>query len=162
MTFTMLYEISESGTLVYAPGPVPDVRTSIYMVDWSGLMERIPFEVGNWTAWGPQLSPEGDRIVYWGPDPSGLSGGQAASRLWMYDGARQSVQPLTDAGAGDFWPIWAPDGQSVMFSSFRGGGKLDLYRVRADGTGTPEPLFSDDSDKQADSFSCKSRVLFSL
>jgi len=148
MTFTMLYEISESGTLVYAPGPVPDVRTSIYMVDRSGSMERVPLEAGSWTAWGPQLAPGADQIAYWGADASGMSGGQTVSRIWMYDVGRQSLQPITDADAGDYWPIWAPDGHSVVFGSFRGGGRLDLYSVRADGSQQVEPLFSDESDKQ--------------
>ena len=146
--FTTLYSVSESGTLVYAPGPVPDVQTSLFLVDRAGQMDRIPTEAGTWTAWGPRLSPGGNSIVYWGADPAGISGGQGSSRIWMYDVSRQSLQAVTDAGPGDFWPIWEPDGRSVVFASFRGGGSLDLYRLSADGSGAPEVLFSDDSDKQ--------------
>jgi len=146
--FTTLYSISESGTLVYAPGPVPDVQTSIYMVGPSGRMDRVPVEAGAWTAWGPRLSPGGDRIVFWGADALGISGGQASSRIWMYDIARQNLQALTDAGPGDYWPIWAPDGRSVVFGRVRGGGTQDLYRVLADGSGAPQILFSDESAKQ--------------
>jgi Tol biopolymer transport system component len=147
-TFTMLFDISAHGTLVYAPGPVPDPRTAIYSVDMSGSLERVPFEVGGWAAWGPQASPSNDRIVYWGADPSALSGGQSASRIWVYDRGRRSAQAITDANAGDFWPIWAPDGEAVVFASLRGGGSLDLYRVLSDGSAAAQPLLTDDSDKQ--------------
>ncbi len=147
--FTTLYSISESGTLVYAPGPVPDVKTSIFLVGRSGQMDRVSIEAGSWTSWGPRLSPGGDDIVFWGSDPSGMSEGQASSRIWIFDNARQSVQALTNSGPGDFWPLWAPDGRSVVFTSGRGGGGWgDLYSVRSDGSGAPEVLFSDDSDKQ--------------
>jgi serine/threonine-protein kinase len=148
ITFTMLYEISESGTLVYAPGPVPEARTAIYTVDRSGSMERVPGEAGDWTVWSPQLSPSGDRIAYWGADAAAISGGQSASRIWLYDLRRQVLQSLTEPGGGDFWPLWTPDGRSIVFVSFRGGRKTDLYGVNADGTGGPKVLFSDDADKQ--------------
>ena len=146
--FTTLYAISESGTLVYAPGPVPDVKTSLFLADRSGRMDRIPTGAGSWTVWGPRLSPVSDDIVYWGADPSGMSGGQASSRIWKYEESRQNVFALTDAGPGDFWPQWAPDGRSVVFGSFRGGSSLDLYSVLTDGSGELEVLYADDSDKQ--------------
>jgi serine/threonine-protein kinase len=146
--FTTLYSVSQSGTLVYAPGPVPDVQTSIFFVDRSGQMDRIPTEAGTWTVWGPRLSPGGDRIAFWGADPSGISGGQGSSRIWLHDSARRSLQAITDPGPGDYWPIWEPDGRSVVFASFRGGGSLDLYRLSTDVSGAPEILFADDSDKQ--------------
>jgi serine/threonine-protein kinase len=142
---TTLYAISTSGTLVYAPGPVPNVRTSVFLVDRSGAMQRVPIEAGNWTTVGPRLSPRGDRIVFWGADPAGMSGGQASARIWMHDDTRPNVQALTDAGPGDYWPIWSPDGRFVVFGSLRGGERQELYRVAADGSGAPELLFSDNS-----------------
>ena len=39
-----------------------------------------------------------------------------------------------------------------MFPSFRGEGALDLYRVAADGSGTPKLLFSDEGIKQPNSW----------
>ena len=144
--FTTLRSVSASGTLVYAPGPVPVVSTSIYLAGGSsGQLEKVPSTTGLWTSTGPRLSPAGDRIVFWGADPTGMSGGQASTRIWMYDDTRQSVQALTDAGPGDYWPIWSPDGQFVVFGSVRSGVRQELYRVATDGSGEPELLYSDSS-----------------
>jgi len=140
--FSSLAAVSAHGTLVYAPGPVPDVQTSMHWVERSGQHSRIPVESGTWTIMGPRLSPDGGRIVFAGPDPSGYSGGQTANRIWIHDIARETTQPITDRGTGDFWPIWTPDGQSVVFTSGSAEGGYDLYRAPADGSGPSESIFS--------------------
>jgi serine/threonine-protein kinase len=150
--FSTLYGISSSGSLVFAPGPVPDVRTSLYFAGPSGDLERVSVDAGAWTTWGPKLSPDGTRIVFAGPDPAGFSGGQATSRIWMHEIPTGSTQPITDSGPGDYWPIWTPDGHSVVFTSLRGDGGADLYQVSADDPGIPEVLYSDDAIKQAHSW----------
>jgi Tol biopolymer transport system component len=139
--FSSLAAVSANGTLVYAPGPIPDPQTSMHWVERSGQHSRIPVESGTWTIRGPRLSPDGGRIVFAGPDPSGYSGGQTANRIWIHDIARETTQPITDRSTGDFWPIWTPDGQSVVFTSGSAEGGYDLYRVPADGFGPRESIF---------------------
>jgi len=144
--FTTLFDVSEAGTLIYAPGPVPEASTSIYFVGRSGEMARVPIEAGMWTSWGPRLSPSGDRIVFWGPDPAGMSGGQAVARVWLYDFTRQNTQALTGTEqVGAFWPIWSPDGRFVVYGGMGTGGRQDLMSIPADGTGPPELLYEGDA-----------------
>ncbi|MBT8396310.1 MAG: serine/threonine-protein kinase [Gemmatimonadetes bacterium] len=141
--FNSLTAVSANGTLVYAPGPVPDVETSIHWVERSGQHLRIPVESGTWTIMGPNLSPDGGRVAFAGPDPSGYSAGQTANRIWIHDIARGTTQPITDrGGTGDFWPIWTPDGRSVVFTSAVEEGGYGIFRIPADGSGPKENLYS--------------------
>jgi serine/threonine-protein kinase len=142
--FTVLYAVSGSGTLVYAPGPFPDPLTSIQFMSRSGQMESVPSEDGRWTLMGPRLSPAGDRIVASGTELAGWREGQSSARIWLHEFAGRSVRPLTDPGPGDYWPIWAPDGRSVVYGSVRSGEKQELYRVSVDDPGArPELVYSD-------------------
>jgi len=150
--FSSLAAVSAHGTLVYAPGPVPDPQTSMHWIERSGQHHRIPVESGSWTIMGPRLSPDGGRIVFAGPDPSGYSAGQIANRTWIHDIARETTQPITDQGTGDFWPLWTPDGRSVVFTSAGTEGSYDLRRAPADGSGPSEILFSDEAIKNAHSW----------
>ncbi len=60
--------------------------------------------------------------------------------LWVFDLDRGTSTPLL----GDFLEgveggaIWSPDGSTITFGSSRAG-SWDIYRVRADGSGTAEP-----------------------
>jgi serine/threonine-protein kinase len=142
--FTMMYAVSESGTLVYAPGPFPDPLMSTQFMSRSGQMESILPEAGRWDFAGPRLSPAGDRIVSWGSELAGWREGQSSARIWLFDFAGRSVQPLTDPGPGDYWPIWAPDGRTVVYGSVRSGERQELYRVAVDEPGAlPELVYSD-------------------
>jgi len=98
------------------------------------------------------LSPDGGRIAFAGPDPSGYSGGQTANRIWIHDIARGTTQPITERGTGDFWPLWTPDGRSVVFTSAGDEGGYDLYRVAADGSGPRENIYSERVTGQAHSW----------
>src|SRR5205085_11223227 len=55
-------------------------------------------------------------------------------------------RPLLATHDIDYDPVWSPDGQSIVFTSDRGG-SADLYRVKADGTGlerlTDNPAYDD-------------------
>ncbi len=147
--FTTLYEVSPSGTLAYVVGPVPELLTTVTLVDDDGTLDPIPVVGDGYAAWGPRMSPAADRIVFWGADLSGMSGGQASAQIWMYDFGRQTIQAITEQGPGDYWPQWSPDGSSIVFTSSRSQDRFDLFHVPADGSAEPTLLFSDESAKQA-------------
>ncbi len=149
--FTTPYAVSTGGTLVYAPGPVPPLRTSLQLVGSTGDVTVLAIERTDLQEWGPQMSPDGSRIVFMGSDPAGLSGGQASSRIWLIDRARGSVRALTEEGSGDFWPLWAPGGRSVVFASLRNG-RVGIHAVAADGSGSAQPLYADTSVMQPGSW----------
>src|SRR4051812_29856055 len=60
------------------------------------------------------------------------------------DGSRE--RPLLSSPDVDYDPVWAPDGESIVFTSERNG-SADLYRVSADGSGltqlTTDPAYDD-------------------
>lgn len=70
--------------------------------------------------------------------------GQIGLFLAAADGSHE--RPLVAPADIDYNAAWAPDGQSVVFTSERDG-SADLYRVRPDGTGlerlTDSPAFDD-------------------
>lgn len=72
----------------------------------------------------PTLSPDGRTLLY-----------AALGDLWTLplrtDGAPEAPRPLTRDGWEDTDPIWAPDGESVIFASDRRG-TMDLWEKRLD------------------------------
>jgi serine/threonine protein kinase len=85
----------------------------------------------------PAVSPDGQSVTF----ISNIDGDYEIY-LMTIDGNRQSR--LTQNDVNDHYPSWSPDGAWIVYSSdVRGDGNLDLYRVRADGSGEPEEVYSD-------------------
>jgi tricorn protease len=73
-------------------------------------------------------SPDGTRIAF---AARGNSAGQwwrngrshlDESEIWLrHEGARPRYEKLTDRGAKQMWPMWAPDGKTLYFVSDRSG-----------------------------------------
>jgi len=67
----------------------------------------------------PRISRDGSRVLYTRPDE------RTGNRdVWYIETARGVASRLTTDPANDWWPVWAPDGQSILFASDRGGGPL--------------------------------------
>jgi tricorn protease len=84
---------------------------------------------------GPYYSPDGSRIAY-----STSENGVTEVYVISADGGvprRLTWDPSGDAAVG-----WTPDGQDVLFASARGSFSdfLQLYKVHADGSGSPAKL----------------------
>src|SRR3954468_6093078 len=66
--------------------------------------------------------------------------------LFIADADGGAERPLVGLGEVDYDAVWAPDGQSIVFTSDRNG-SADLYRVKADGSGmqrlTESPAYDD-------------------
>ena len=86
-------------------------------------------------------APEPQKIVFARVWPNA---GQVGLFIADADGANE--RPLVAAGEIDYDPVWAPDGQSIVFTSDRNG-SADLFRVKPDGTGlerlTENPAYDD-------------------
>ena len=127
------YAVSDSGTLVYLPGPVNTggpAELTIALFDRAGKAEPLPVKAGPYSE--PRMSPDGRRIAF------GYSDARDTS-IWVYDlVAGGSAQRLT-FGGHDRFPVWSSDSQRVIFQSDREG-DLGLFWQRADGVGTAERL----------------------
>ncbi|HEY2669892.1 MAG TPA: S9 family peptidase [Rugosimonospora sp.] len=82
----------------------------------------------------PVLSPDG-RLVAYAVAPVGRAGELPVSSLWVV-AADRSTPPrkLTAGTAEDAYPQWAPDSESILFTSDRAErGVPQLHRIRIDG-----------------------------
>lgn len=90
----------------------------------------------------PSFSPDGSKIVFrqlikepglnWSLDPIRFN-----SEIFIMDIDGESLTNISNNKAYDGWPLWVPDGSSVIFTSNRGGKnnmgqlyKKDLYKNR--------------------------------
>ena len=127
------FAVSDSGTLVYLPGPVNTggaAELTLAVFDRAGKAEPFPVKAGPYSQ--PRMSPDGRRIAFGYSDKRDTS-------IWVYDlAAGGSAQRLTFGGR-DLFPVWSSDSQRVIFQSDREG-DLGLFWQRADGVGTAERL----------------------
>ncbi|RMY23703.1 hypothetical protein D0866_11587 [Hortaea werneckii] len=71
----------------------------------------------------PQISPDGQRVVYSTSLPYGHKMGEDhfRSTLWLAEtGKRDSARPVTSGEFNDREPRWCPDGRGIVFLSDRG------------------------------------------
>jgi len=78
--------------------------------------------------------------------------------IWIYDAIRGLRARFTFDPAVDIFPVWSPDGRSIIFASAQRQ-RFDLYRKSADGTGAQEPLYLDSMDKYPTSWSPDGKFL---
>jgi Tol biopolymer transport system component len=74
----------------------------------------------------PRFSANGFQIVYTHTDLSGNDD------IWKLDIRNGSTERVTDAEEIDVAPDWSPDGQSIVFSSARGGA-ISIWTIPASG-----------------------------
>jgi hypothetical protein len=125
-----LFSVSETGTLVYRPGPESKVLPIWF--DQQGVPAGTLAEPGDYA--NAAVSPDGTRVA--------VARGPAGSRdLWVIDVMRGATTRLTFDPADDDNPVWSPDGANLAFSSTRTG-QTKLYIKPANGSGE-ERLLSD-------------------
>ena len=78
------------------------------------------------------LSPDGERAVLQVDNPENQD-------LFIYDFVRDTPTRFTFDPSSDSFPIWTPEGDRVVFTSFRDR-TLNLYWKAADGTGQVDRL----------------------
>jgi eukaryotic-like serine/threonine-protein kinase len=126
------FEVSPSGTLVYAPGAISPELTLTW-VDRAGGERPLSDDLDSFVH--PDLSPDGSLLVV----EVGFELGDR--QVQLFDLERKTRSVLSDAGR-NAQPVWHPDGRRVALVSDRGG-DWDLYLHSLDGRGEPllvEPL----------------------
>ena len=127
------FSVAGSGTLVYVEGgPVGPVRTlTLVWVNRNGREE--PITAPPRAYFYARLSPDGARLA--------LDVREQQSDIWIWDFARQNLQPLTNDASSNRLPIWTPDSKRVAFSAERDGVE-SVYWQAFDGAGPMERLSS--------------------
>ena len=126
------FDISRTGTLVYAPAAATEVDDRLLWVNLSGHETVITEGPGTWVH--PRLSPDGRRISLDIHSSSGMRD------VYIFDLSRGQLRPLTTTGTT--WESeWRPDGERIAILSGAPAGQWSLFWVRSDFSGPPELLY---------------------
>ena len=140
--------VSDSGSIAYVPGSDRSVGR-LGWVDRTGTTEllHVPERVYGVV----ELSPDGTRLA--------VPVADVMDYVWIYDLGRNEGRKLT-AGGPAGWPIWSPDGQSVVVERF-GSAEPGLYRLPVGDRGgvTAERLWNSKPSLNAYSFAPDGRSL---
>lgn len=100
--------------------------------------------LGPKAAYTPAVSPDGTKVAYTLDDVE-----QEDAEIWVVDVESGDRTKLTDNDADDLEPAWSCDGQTLLFSSDRGGEDSDIWRMASDGTGAANLTDTDGWDEFA-------------
>jgi Tol biopolymer transport system component len=75
------------------------------------------------------LSPNGKQLAF-----------SALDRVYVLDSMTAKPRALVDVGAGEYFPIWSPDGKSIAFTTWHDARGGHIYRVATDGKTKPQQL----------------------
>jgi serine/threonine-protein kinase len=130
------FDVSANGVLVYTPGSGTAPDYSLVWVDRAG--EANPLNDLPRGYEDLHLSPDGRRVALTieEADPD-----YSAAHVWLADTERGTLTRFTFDGLSRD-PVWAPDGESIVFGSKRGEVTFGLYQQRLDSQGSAELLWA--------------------
>jgi hypothetical protein len=126
------FELSDDGTLLYAPGEVSRGGGRMLLVDRRGNTLQVLSEGRG--DHQPRFSPDGERLAY--------ATGDVTSDIRVLDLARGAETVVTTRWLNGS-ARWTPDGRYVVFGSNRSG-EWNSHRRLADGSGEIEHLLATD------------------
>jgi Tol biopolymer transport system component len=110
--------------------------SSVLSLDRAGQVKRIISPVALYNNLG--LSPDDKSMM--------VTRRIDSLDLWLHDLTRGTVLRFTSDPAADGVPVWSPDGSTVVFTSWRGGGS-NLYIKPANGARPERLLLGSDAEK---------------
>ncbi len=117
-------------------------------LDQSGKAEATFGEAGNYTSFA--LSRDGKRVV------ASRASNSGAADLWLVDAERNVSSRFTFEPGLNMYPIWSPNGQSIVF---RSGIPWNLYRKDASGVETQERITQSTNSQWPDDWSRNGQFL---
>ena len=145
------FDVSTTGTLVYAAGDTLFDNSPMKWLDRAGTLSVLRSAPSNWS--NPAFSPDGRSVAVDIHDGT-------QTDIWIYDWERDTLSRRTFDTADDARPVWSPDGTRIAFASRRGGSSaFNLYWQRADGTGEAERLTTSTNGQWPTSFHPDGRTL---
>jgi Tol biopolymer transport system component len=143
------FSVSENGVLAYRSG-----SGQINVPRW---FDRAGKQIGSlgdpglyFTLW---LSPDEKRAALDRVDPH-----TGTQDIWLVDLLHGIPSRFTTDPGNDWFPVWSPDGNNIVFTSNREG-VSNLYLKSASGVGTEEALLKSDENKTADDWSADGKFI---
>lgn len=123
-----------SGTIVFSSGKSGDF--DIWTLDLSSK-DLKQLTHGDHLNDMPKWSPDGRSIVFVSNRENGVP------ELWIMNADGSNQTQLTRSNKYHSEPSWSPDGKHIVCAAnYNDGENIDIYAIKADGTGTPELLLS--------------------
>ena len=129
------FSMSDNGTLLYHSSN-SNATSQFEWVDRSGKEISKIGAVGNY--YDGDLSPDESKIVY------ALQEDGNNSNIWVYDLKRNIPTKLTFNETDETWPVWAPDGKSIVYASNKFG-TYDVFQKNINGLDEPKLVLRNDS-----------------
>jgi serine/threonine-protein kinase len=131
------YDVADDGRLAYlAGGDLLNANRTITWTNRAGKETPIPAEARNY--YYARISPDGSRLS--------LDVRDQEQDIWIWDLRRETLSRLTVRPGADQYGLWTPASDRVVFNS-AGGGKSELFQMRADGTGQVEQVSDSTKEK---------------
>jgi len=144
------FTVSENGILAYRSG-VRQAGSKLLLFDRNGKQIGSAGELDNYM--GVRLSPDGQRVA------ADLLDAQSRQYdIWLFELARDMKTRFTFGPASNRFPVWAPDGNRLVFHNSRKG-VFDIYQKAASGAGSEEILFESKENKQPIDWSWDGRFI---
>lgn len=126
------FDISETGTLVYAPASSAGTVDQLLWVDKAGNETVVTSGPGTWVH--PRLSPDGERISM------DIHSADGMRDIYIYEIQRGQLNRLTETGTT--WESeWRPDGRRIAIMSGAPAGQWSLFWLPSDFSGSPELFY---------------------
>jgi Tol biopolymer transport system component len=111
---------SMAGPIVYRTPPADSGQRQLVWFDRSGQeTEKVVY--ADTAALGPSISHDGRRIAVYQDHNGNMD-------IWSYETRRRAWDRITFDPGDDIFPLWSPDGASILTGSSRKGGIVGLYR----------------------------------
>jgi len=133
-------DLSDDGTLVYLPGDVSVAdRGQLVWADRAGNKEVSAIEVLPGIG-RPALSTDATRVAV-------SQGSNTGASIWVYDLRSGAGSNLTGGGFHEA-PLWSADDRWIYYTEVHTEGAYgNVYRVAADGSGSPEVVLAATSER---------------
>jgi serine/threonine-protein kinase len=128
VTGSAQYAFSNSGSIVYLPGPTT-YQEGVFVYDGKGGAQPLKLPPGSYHY--PRVSPDGARVALDSSD-----GKEAFVSIYQLSG--MPGQGRITYGSNNRYPIWSDDGKHVVFQSDRSGAPSVFWQ--AIDSGIVEPL----------------------
>ena len=130
-TGTAGFTFSQSGIFLYVALNPEDQLRPIGLLDEKGKVDLLPVAKARYGR--PRVSRDGTRLAV------AIEAGPATN-IWIYEWESQRLSRLPFPNGNTKFPVWAPDGKYLMFSSNTQTPGPGIYGMRADGGGAPQRL----------------------